>query len=204
MGRTEVEHELNQQAVPELSQLNQRPEEQGEMGVQPATARQPSCQGSRVTKLSVVDELFHSTGTARVKVTKHGREQILEIPIKSVQISDVETAVAHLKPKIPKKRERIEKERQWVTVLDTANDEYQAKVADYDRALMRTWVFMSIDVDIEDAHGRVVWSADNSVQDYEAADAALVNMGLTDAQLVSIFRAASDLTRLDEEEIEQD
>ena len=155
-----------------------------------------------VKKLTVVEAPFYSTGVAEVKVTRGGKEYVMEIPIRAVDLEAVEAFCRNMRPKVPTARDRVN--GRWITILDEANHEYQQKLLDYQRILSRVWCLMAIDVDIEDESGNVVWSADNTVHDLNAAIKAMKKMGLVDSQFAAILRAARDLTQFSEEEIDRD
>lgn len=155
-----------------------------------------------VKKLSVSDAPFYSTGMAHIKVTKNGQEKTLKIPIRAVDLEEVETFCRNFRPKVPTKRDKIQ--GRWVTILDEANPEYQQDLLDYQRILSRAWCLMAMDVDVEDAAGKVVWSADNTVRELDPAVKALRAMGLVDSQFAAILRAARDLTQFAEEEEDRD
>jgi hypothetical protein len=154
-------------------------------------------------QLSVLDTPFASWGIARVRVTKNGKTHILEIPIKSVEFERVEALVAQDRPRTPKRRENIPGQG-WKYVIDDTNDDYLVAIANYNRKLSYVAVLMAFDVDVCDAKGDVVWSADNTVCQYEAARNALKQMGLVENQFLSILEDVRKLTREDEETLEQD
>lgn len=145
-----------------------------------------------VTRLSVHDAPFKSDGVARVKVTKNGKAEWISIPIRAVEVEEVERMVGSLRPKIPTYRDKIDK--RWQTVLDEANSEYQAQLAAFQNVFAKAWVLMAISVDVVDASDEVVWSADNSIHDLDKAVKALKDQGLVDNQLMTIFREVQALT----------
>lgn len=156
----------------------------------------------KVRQLTVLDSPFSSQGAAHVRITKGGKTSTLVIPICSVDFESVEALVEHLRPRIPKRREKIN--NQWVTIIDEADETYIAAQAAYQRALSYTLMLMAMDVDIVDRAGTVVWSADNSVHDLGNARQALRDMGLVESQFVTLLTAIRNLTAMDEQEQEQD
>jgi hypothetical protein len=72
-------------------------------------------------------------------------------------------------------------------------------VAKYNRLNSYCYVLCALLCDIEDKQGRVVWSADNTIHELEAAIAALRSMGIVDGQLVTVLNAVTALTQAVEE-----
>lgn len=155
-----------------------------------------------VTRLAVADALFSSHGVAKIKATRRGKPIILQIPIKSVDLDAVQEKVKNLKPnpKLATKRDNID--GKWVTIQDPYNPEYLEKMEKYNTALANTWILMALDVDLVDAGGDVVWSADNSRCFYEQAVIALKAMGLVSNQMTALLQAVRQLTEIAEEELE--
>ena len=154
-----------------------------------------------ITRLCALDNIFAATGTVDVKVTRvaNGRrlEQILTLPIKSVDNELAESLARPFRPKTPIRREMIA--GAWKTVIDEANQEYQDKLNEYNRINSYIIAFLALDADICDNSGKVVWSANNETHDVAAARAAVKQMGLVDNQLVDILKAVRQLTAQVEE-----
>lgn len=155
-----------------------------------------------VSRLSVTDLPFRSTGIANVKITTGGKESLLPIPILSINLEEVELVVKHLRPKVPTYRDKIK--GQWMTVLNEADDTYQQALQSYQKSLMYAWILMAMDVDVCDDHNEVVWSKDNTIQEFDRARTALKRMGLVDNQALAIFQAVQVLTRDVQELLDRD
>jgi hypothetical protein len=140
-----------------------------------------------LVRLCALDTLFNATGTVEVKVGSH--TQI--IPIQSVDAEEVQ-AIMGKPPRAPMFIHRVNNENQ--RVRDLANPQYTDELEVYTRTQMLVWICCAIAVDIVLKSGTLVWSADNSVRDIAGAKQALKEMGLVDNQLVTIFRAAQQLT----------
>lgn len=155
-----------------------------------------------VTRLAVADALFSSQGIAKIKATRRGKPIMLEIPIKSVDLDAVQQKVKALKPsqKLASKRDMID--GKWVTVHDPYNPEFLEKMDAYNTALANTWILMALEIDVVDAGGDVVWSADNTIAFYEQAVRALKAMGLVSNQLTALLHAVRHLTEIAEEDLE--
>lgn len=150
-----------------------------------------------ITRLCALDTLFAANGTVDIKVTRSGKESIITLPIQSV---DNEVADALARPYRPKPPTRPEMRNNVVrTIIDEANQDYQDKLAEFNRISSYIIVFLALAVDICDDTGKVVWSVDNQTHDVAAARAVVKKMGLVDNQLVSILRAVRDLTSVNEE-----
>ena len=79
--------------------------------------------------------------------------------------------------------------------IDPATDHvYQEEINQFNRLSSWVYTLVGIDLDIEDDAGNVVWSADNTIHDIDAARRVLTGMGLVDQQMVAILNAAQDLT----------
>ena len=152
-----------------------------------------------ITKLSALDDLFAASGTAVVKVTRGNQERLLELPIQSVDIEEVNVIVG-APPKIP----RVATGGNPKFAPDPENPEYVQKLQAYNRRYVMALACMGLAVDIEDKQGVVVWSADNKVHDLDKAQDALKAMGLVYNQVFAITRAISELTTIVEEEASSD
>lgn len=155
-----------------------------------------------LTRLSALDQLFEATGTVTINVKRAGRDTPIVLPIQAVDSELMNAICRKYQPKIPKDRQKIE--GMWTTIIDTANQEYQDKLGEYNRMQSYVLVLLALAVDVTDEHGQVVWSADNTVYDVEKARAVLRKMGFVDAQLLPIIRAVQDLTQVIEEQATQD
>ena len=156
----------------------------------------------RLTRLSVAEAPFRSTGVATIKITVDGNVNYLEIPIKSVDLEDVENMVSNYRPSVPVKRER--RDGKTITIEDLANQDYKDNLNKYQRRLARAWVLMALDIDVVDESGKVVWSADNTVTDLEAATLVLKKSGFVDNQFADMLNEVRALTAISERNIEQD
>jgi len=144
-------------------------------------------------RLSALDRVFESTGTVIVRC---GLRE-LELPIQAVDMESVEGIIKQYRPR-PPVREELRQGRKHV-IVNEADPEYQERLTEYNRINTYAYVCFALALDIEDKVGKVVWSADNTTHDLEAARAALKDMGIVDGQLLTITQAALDLTRVTEE-----
>ena len=145
------------------------------------------------TRLCALDALFEATGTVRLKVTRRGHQETLELPIQAIDNEQVDALTRPLRPKCPTYRDQIG--GQWKTVRNEADQDYQDKLAAYNRAQSYTLVCLGLAVDIVDEQDRIVWAADNRVHDLPATRAVLKRIGLTENRLLAAMRALTDLAR---------
>jgi hypothetical protein len=147
-----------------------------------------------VTRLCALDRLFEATGEVAVQCGK----RTITLPIQAVDLELVESICRQYKPK-PKVRSELVKGVRHV-VTDTTGEEYQEALVEFNRTNSYAYVLCALGCDVVDKEDKVVWSADNSVHDLEAARKALKAMGIVDNQLVIILNAASNLTKVADEE----
>lgn len=151
-----------------------------------------------ILKLSALDTLFAASGTAIVKVTRHGQEVTLELPIQSVDNEEV-TGLAGNPPRVPRKPLGGGKFND-----DVQDPDYQRALTEYNRKTLFLVACLGLALDVEDERQEVVWSADNSVRDLAKARLVLKRMGLVDNQLLAIVQAIRQLTQAVEEEASSD
>ena len=148
-------------------------------------------------RLCALDSLFAATGTVDVKITRGGKSSNVTLPIQSVDNELADALAKKYRPQVPTRQSM--KNNIIRTIIDDTNQEYQDKLAEFNRISSYIIVFLALAIDICDHTGNVVWSADNSTHDVEATRAAVKRMGLVDNQLVAILRAVRDLTAINEE-----
>ena len=157
----------------------------------------PEAPGDTLFRLSVLDKLFEASGFAEIKVTQGGKERIWKLPIQSVDNEMVESLARPFRPKTPVKRELVA--GKWTSVVNEFDQEYQDKLAEYNRAMSYLLVFCGLSIDIVDEHQAVVWSADNQIRNLDEARRIVKKMGFVDNHLLTIMRAIRELTTEAEE-----
>lgn len=160
---------------------------------------QPSENGKKpksapITRLSALDRVFAATGEVTIR---RGKETML-LPIQSFDFESVEALIKDRRP-APKVRSELVNNVRRI-VVNEADPEYQQATMVYYRLQMVVSVLCALAVDITDKQGTLVWSADNSVHEIDAAVRALKDMGIVDNQLSAIFKAAQELTQTVEEQ----
>lgn len=154
----------------------------------------------KLRRLCALDTFFRGSGVAVLRFRQGGREVTYEIPIKSVDNEEADAIVKPYRPKPPIDREYIN--NKWVSVVNEAKPEYQDKLTEYNRRLSLVWILLGLDIDVVDAQGQVVWSADNTVKHFDQAREALKQMGIVDGQIIQMMQAIRNLTT-DEREIQE-
>lgn len=145
-----------------------------------------------VTRLCALDRLFAAQGVVEVKAGAH----TIALPIQAVDNELVEQ-LNGAKP-APPTRSELRNGRTHVIVNET-NPAYIKALEDYQRDFGYVYTLCALSIDVVDTRDQVVWSADNSVHDLQAAKDVLRRMGLVDNQRATILNAALNLTRIVEE-----
>jgi len=159
---------------------------------------------TRIAAIIEGEELFHSRGTSVIKVTKDGREQLLEIPIRTAGVSELMEDLAGKAPKPPVKTELVRKDSpegralrltqdRLVQMFDLTDEAYTTALAEHGRRFVWAVVIQALDLEFKDAQGR-------SVEDPERKRVILEASGLTSEHLARILKDVRHLTRLAEEE----
>lgn len=147
-----------------------------------------------IQALCALDRLFDATGTADVKVGT----RMLQLPIQSVDLEEVEALCKPFRPKPPIKRDQVN--GKWVTIVDEANEGYRDALTRYNMLYAHVTACCGLALDIRNAQREVVWATDNHIHDVEQAIKALKDMGLVLNHVVTINRAINELTAFVEEQ----
>lgn len=159
------------------------------------TAVVPTTNGHHpVRRLSALDKLFTATGEVTIKC---GTREVT-LGIQAVDLEFVESVCRPFRPVPRMSIALVNGKREALPQIH--EPDYQDKLAEYNRLNSYAYVLAALLCDIEDEHGQVVWSADNTVHDVQAGRRVLRQMGIVDAQLVAILDATRELTRVVEEE----
>lgn len=145
-------------------------------------------------RLSALDKLFEATG----EVTVRCGVRDITLPIQAVDLEMVESLCRPYRPQ-PKVVLGLENGVRTRT-RDLTDPGYLDNLAIYNRTNSYVYVLCALLCEVTDKQGKVVWSADNSVHDVDGGMKALKDMGIVDNQLLAILTAASNLTRVVEEE----
>ena len=158
----------------------------------------------RITKIRAGEDLFTSTGVSRIKVTKEGRVECLEIPITSTGISELIDAFRRDAPKPPVKNVKVTPDselgrqmrisrNEWVKMPDLADPEYIKAKEKHDSDLGLAIVLKGLAVEIEDENGNLVTDDREKIR-------ILKERGLTGEQFSQLVDDITNLTKWTEEE----
>jgi hypothetical protein len=124
----------------------------------------------RLTEFVVGDVDFRSTGVSRLVVTKDGHKGVIEIPIKSVGVIEMDAALAAKRPEPPVKLEEID--GKTVRVYDHTDPAYRAAVDAW--ADDRAWAMIIAGLDV-----RFVGADGLEITDPKKIVQALKSAGIT-------------------------
>ena len=157
----------------------------------------------RIDSIQSKESLFDSRGFSRVKVTRDGAGEILEIPIRSGGIWELMEEMSRQAPRPPFRAEWItadsDQGRQLgldrdrpVLAFDTTDREYLERLAAHHQEVLWRVLVTGIDLPFVDENGREQGG-------FDQRKSILRNSGLTQHQAEKIFRDIQNLTRLEEE-----
>jgi len=157
-----------------------------------------------VSELVAGGSLFESRGYSVVKVTKAGKERLLNLPIKSTGVAEYEQKLRGNEPKPPQTFERIKKTSpegramglphdMMMIVANSQDPAFVNELAEFNRELGWKIAVFALDLAFKDKNG-------NSVEDLDQKKKILQDNGITDHQSFQIFNDVQDLTRIAEEQ----
>lgn len=160
----------------------------------------------RVSELVEGNPIFESQGFSKVKITKKGEEQILEIPIQSTGVSELIDRFNKEAPRPPVvtrlalPNSEIGKDlgltrKQHVQIFDFTDDDFVKKQEEHNRDLGLKVVLLGVAIPIKDKEGKVIEDDNKKLE-------VLRNMGLTGGQFTKLFNDIQNLTTITEEQIE--
>ncbi len=164
----------------------------------------PDPRVNRVGSLQGGASLFDSRGFSRVKVTRDGTEEILELPIRSSGIWEIMEEMSRRAPRPPFRAEWVASDsdlgRQLgldrdrpVLAFDTTDSDYLERLAAHHQEVLWRVLVAGMDLPFLDGDGRELAGLDDRRR-------VLRDSGLTQHQAERIFRDIQNLTRLEEEE----
>ena len=156
----------------------------------------------KISKITRKDKLFESSGYSKLKVTKKGKAQILEIPIKSSGVQDLidEFTRKVPPPKAPRIRQYIRPNSmeakqsglsgfQWV--YDLTDEKYKKALDEYNMKLGWKVILAGLDLEIEG-------------ETDEEKIKTLQEAGITDNHIKQLVEDIQNLTKIENEELEED
>ena len=157
----------------------------------------------RVGSIQADNPLFESKGFSRIKVTREGAGEVLEIPICSTGVWEIMEEMSKKAPKPPFRAEWITADsdlgRQLgmdrdrpVMVFDTTDSAYLERLTAHHQEVLWRVLLTGMDLPLLDKDGR-------ELAGHEDRRDLLQASGLTEHQAEKIFRDIQRLTKLDEE-----
>ena len=157
----------------------------------------------RISELIEGSKLFDSSGFALVKVTKAGKEELLELPIKSTGVDELQERLSSKAPRPPVRREWVKKNSKEGRELGLSHDKleqiFDNTDEDYINALEKhnqdfTWqtVIFALDLKLKKKDG-------SEATTFEEKKEVLRSNGLTVDHANQIFKDVQDLTKLQED-----
>ena len=163
----------------------------------------PRAKAERVAEIRAEEALFESRGFSRVKVTRAGQAQVLEIPIRSSGVWELMEELSAQAPRPPFRAEWIAADsdlgRQLgldrdrpVMLFDTTDPDYIDRLGAHHREVLWRVLTRAVDLPFVDREGR-------ELNDPRERRELLRASGLTEHQAEKIFRDIQRLSKLDEE-----
>jgi hypothetical protein len=159
---------------------------------------------TRLTSLKEDEAVFESKGISRVKVTRAGIVEVIEVPVRSTGVSELVDAFSRNAPKPPLVNELVEPDseigraqgltkKKWIKIPNIADEDYLRKKEKHDSDLGIAVMCQGLDLEITDREGHVATTDDEKVR-------ILKQTGMTAEQFVQIIKDIRELTEWSEEQ----
>jgi len=160
----------------------------------------------QVLELIEDEDVFLSTGTSRVKVTKDGKTKALVFRIRSSGIADLVEEFNRKAPTPPVHKELVTPDsdigkqlgfskKKWVRMPDIADPAYIKAKEKHDQNLGMAILLQGLDVTFRDKNKNIVTDPDEKIRIMKA-------MNMTGDQFMQIINDIQSLTRWNEEATE--
>ena len=147
--------------------------------------------------------LFDSRGYSTVKVTKDGKEKLIQLPIRSAGVDQFKAELSKKAPRPPVTKQFIKKgsaegkalglpHDSVVMVFDTTDEAYNDAMNAYNEDFAWRVAVFALDVNWKKKDGSLA-------EKFEDRKAILQSNGITDHQRTKIYQDVGDLTRYAEE-----
>jgi hypothetical protein len=161
---------------------------------------------TRIRSIKVGSDLFKSTGVSRVKITKDGEAEMLELPICSTGIAELLERLGADEPTPPSKDELIEpgspvgrqlkiSTKTWVKMPNFTDPDYQERVKKHQTNLSLALLNQGLDLELLDEAGQPITDGAKKIEALKAA-------GLSMNQFTQIVNDIRDLTTITESDRE--
>jgi len=158
----------------------------------------------RISELVSGQKTFDSSGFSLVKVTKGGKAELLELPIKSTGVAEFQEELSGKAPKPPVKKELVRKDSKegksmglshdrLMQVFDTTDEAYIAALEKHTSDFVWQICVFALDVKWTKAGG-------SEAGTFEERKEILQTNGITGSHIDQIYKDVQNLTRIGEEE----
>lgn len=157
----------------------------------------------RISELIEDQALFESSGFSLVKITKDGKEEFIELPIKSTGVAEYQEELRGQAPKPPVRKELIKKNSKegkefglshdrLVQVFDNTDENYIDALEKHNQDFIWRVIVFALDLKWKKKDGSEAFT-------FEEKKAILKSTGITGAHNDQIFKDVQNLTRIAEE-----
>jgi len=157
----------------------------------------------RISELIEDDKLFDSTGFSLVKVTKAGKEEFIELPIKSTGVDELQAQLSGKAPKPPVKKIFIKKgsteakemglnHSKWEQIFDNTDEDYITALEQHNNDFLWQTVIFALDLELKKKDGSLATI-------FKDRKAVLKSNGITLEHANQIFQDVRKLTVLQED-----
>lgn len=163
--------------------------------------------GRKIIKSLVMgDQIFASSGFSTVKITKNGKEEFVDIPIKSFGAEELKAHIREEEPKAPVTRKFIKRNSEegkaagisksmFCDVYNLADNKYQKELTEYQNRQMWRTVAYAVDIEFKDKTNEKATDLDDKV-------AILKSVGLTFSHVLQIWEDVMKLTKQYDDELD--
>jgi len=157
----------------------------------------------RISELIEGSKLFDSSGFALVKVTKSGKEELLELPIKSTGVDELQEKLSSKAPRPPVRKELIKKNSKegrelglshdkFEQVFDNTDEDYIFALDKHNQNFIWQTVIFALDLKLKKKDS-------SEAMTFEEKKEILKSNGLTLDHVNQIFEDVQKLTKLQED-----
>ena len=156
----------------------------------------------RISELIEDDKLFDCSGYSLIKVTKNGEEQLLELPIKSTGVDELQEQLSGKAPRPPVKKVMIKKgspeakeigltHDKFEQIFDNTDQDYIDALDQHNKNFLWQVVIFALDMILKKKDG-------SEAKTFEEKKAILKSSGITLNHVNQIFKDVESLTKLQE------
>jgi hypothetical protein len=158
----------------------------------------------RISELIEGQNLFESSGFSLIKITKNGKEELIELPIKSTGVAEYQEKLRGNAPKPPVRKELIKKNskegkelglsnNRMMQVFDTTDEAYINALEKHEQNFIWQVIIFALDIIWKKKDGSIV-------NTFDEKRAILKSTGITSAHSEQIFKDVQGLTQIAEDE----